>query len=148
MYGIYLHFPFCITKCHYCDFYSITDLNPVENFIEALCNEIQLRDNLLDIHKPPVDTIFFGGGTPSLLKPYQLEKIINTLENYFEISQDTEFTIECNPGTITEETLINYRNLGINRLSIGNDSIVNSRRRAVIQFFDLVGKGIDLFVTH
>jgi len=122
MYGIYLHFPFCISKCHYCDFYSITELSPIDNFVNALCKEIQLQDSISRIHKPKVDTIFLGGGTPSLLKPSQLEIIIETLYKYFDIAQNTEFTIECNPGTLTETSLKEFRGLGINRLSIGVQS--------------------------
>ena len=123
--GIYLHIPFCKTKCIYCDFYSVTKReDSIEKFIECLAKEIELnKNNLLNYQ---FDTIFFGGGTPSVLTEPQLEKILTTLHKYYNLDKNIEITLECNPGEISGEKLKNFRNLGINRLSIGFQSFNNN----------------------
>ena len=96
MSSIYLHIPFCETKCIYCDFYSIENRDSLENFLIALDKEIELRATN-DFTTEEVETIFFGGGTPSLLSPLQFEKIFNKLYKYFKISPNAEITTEANP---------------------------------------------------
>lgn len=119
--GIYLHIPFCKTKCIYCDFYSVTKRdNSIEKFVDCMVNEIRLNKNCLK--DTTYDTIFFGGGTPSVLTENQLEKILNTLYKFYTIDENTEVTLECNPGEITFEKLLHFRKLGVNRLSIGFQS--------------------------
>ncbi|OGU15771.1 MAG: hypothetical protein A2X61_02470 [Ignavibacteria bacterium GWB2_35_12] len=121
--GIYIHFPFCIKKCCYCDFFSITDMKNTGKFNKSLINEIGLYTDKLD-SKPYVSTLFFGGGTPSLMKPEELELIINELKKHFNFTDALEFTVECNPGTIEKSKLEGYEQLGVNRLSIGIQSLI------------------------
>lgn len=119
--GIYLHIPFCKTKCIYCDFYSVTNKDDsIEKFVTCLIKEIKLNKNRLSNFK--YDTIFFGGGTPSVLTEKQLEKILNALYQFYDINKDAEITLECNPGEINYEKLKYFRHIGINRLSIGFQS--------------------------
>ncbi len=119
--GIYLHIPFCKTKCIYCDFYSVTKRDDsIDKFVNCLIKEIILNKNRLE--STIFDTIFFGGGTPSVLTENQLENILNTLYENFNIDKKVEITLECNPGEITFEKLTHFRKIGINRLSIGFQS--------------------------
>ncbi len=119
----YLHIPFCERKCIYCDFYSIENLSLRSEFVDLLLREIDLKlEAYPALGGRTLQTIFFGGGTPSLLTPGELERILRKLERYFEISSDCEFTLECNPGTITLEKLRGYKSLGVNRLSFGVQS--------------------------
>ena len=125
MFGIYVHIPFCEKKCIYCDFYSIERTEHISSFVDTLCNEITLRAKQSDSY-PPATSVFFGGGTPSLLTPVQMERIITVIRNHFAINHDAEWTMECNPGTISHESLCGYRSLGINRLSFGVQSFNES----------------------
>ncbi len=118
--GVYIHIPFCEKKCFYCDFYSIENHSQREEFIASLVKEITLYSN--SSPKAAVDTIFFGGGTPSLLAPTELDTILNAAARHFSISTDCEFTIECNPGAVNTKYLTDYRSLGANRLSFGVQS--------------------------
>ncbi|HET6399886.1 MAG TPA: radical SAM family heme chaperone HemW [Candidatus Kapabacteria bacterium] len=119
----YLHIPFCEKKCIYCDFYSIENLSLRSEFVDLLIREIDLKlEANPNLRGRTLETIFFGGGTPSLLTPSELERIIRKLEEHFGISRDCEFTLECNPGTITLEKLRGYKSLGVNRLSFGVQS--------------------------
>ncbi len=119
--GIYIHIPFCQRKCGYCDFYSVTDPQHTDNFVTSLIKEISLAADQ-DDYSQNFDTIYFGGGTPSLLTPAQLDLILSSLRNSFPFSQNTEITLEANPGTITLESLTEFYSMGINRLSIGIQS--------------------------
>ncbi|MDL1967405.1 MAG: radical SAM family heme chaperone HemW [Deltaproteobacteria bacterium] len=116
--GIYTHIPFCIKKCPYCDFYSITDQSLKKPFINALIREIDLvsRPSLL------FDSIYFGGGTPSVFKAEDISHIIEKMYGLFHILTNSEITIEVNPGTVTLEKLKEYRSIGINRINIGVQS--------------------------
>ena len=116
--GIYLHIPFCIKKCPYCDFYSITDQSLKQPFVETLIREMQMASS----HPFLFDTLYFGGGTPSVLKPENIGRIIENAYGLFNISTDTEITIEVNPGTVTPEKLKEYQTIGINRINIGVQS--------------------------
>jgi len=119
--GIYIHIPFCKTKCIYCDFYSVTKRDDsIENFVDCMVKEIKL--NKTRLKNTTYDTIFFGGGTPSVLTENQLGKILNALYKFYNIDEDAEVTLECNPGEITFEKLSHFRKIGINRLSIGFQS--------------------------
>lgn len=126
---LYIHIPFCVRKCHYCDFLSATsDEATREEYTEALCREITSYKDMAAEYT--VSTIFFGGGTPSLLSVQQFEKIIRTIRDTFFKDRDrdmggageVEFTVECNPGTLTKEMLSCLKQLGVNRLSIGLQS--------------------------
>ncbi len=118
--GIYLHIPFCIRKCLYCDFLSApSDEETREAYVNALLAEIDAQAPLYD--KFQVHTVFFGGGTPSLLTADQTAAILGRLYQRFSfVSQkEMEVTLEANPGTLTEEKLRAWRQAGVNRLSIG-----------------------------
>jgi oxygen-independent coproporphyrinogen-3 oxidase len=116
--GVYLHIPFCKSRCSYCDF--ATDVyrssDAVERYVRALCNEISKWPQE---GTDTVDTVYFGGGTPSLLTPEQVERILETVHSQFDVQTDTEITTEMNPATVTPETLKGYKSLGINRASFG-----------------------------
>jgi oxygen-independent coproporphyrinogen-3 oxidase len=128
MASLYLHIPFCEHKCIYCDFYSITPAESgekhgsmVDGFLSALATEIQLRTEDERFHES-VETIFFGGGTPSLLQPSEIEKILNLLASRFSIQTNAEITLETNPGTVDIQKLKAFRSAGINRISMGIQS--------------------------
>lgn len=121
MFGLYIHIPFCEKKCIYCDFYSVERTGEIAHFVDTLCKEIVLRAQTSS-QLPIATTVFFGGGTPSLLSPNEMEKIVETLVKHYPLDKNVEFTVECNPGTVTLEKLSAYRNLGINRLSFGVQS--------------------------
>ncbi len=121
--GLYVHIPFCLKKCGYCDFCSFSDLdeNVRKAYIKRLIEEIfGYRDPK---EKISVDTVFFGGGTPSLLTPEEFSKICDAIKESFEILPNTEFTLEANPKTLTREKLDLFRAFGINRISIGLQTI-------------------------
>lgn len=119
--GLYLHFPFCEKKCFYCDFYSLADLNLKEEYINALIREITKFDGV------KIDTVFFGGGTPSLLTVSELERIMSAIYRSFKVETDPEITLEANPMSINEvDKLKSFKSLGINRLSIGIQSFSDS----------------------
>jgi oxygen-independent coproporphyrinogen III oxidase len=118
--GIYIHIPFCRKACHYCDFHFSTSLNSKELLIDALCNEIDSRQGYLENKK--LSTIYFGGGTPSLLSYDELNKIISTIKERFEIDANAEVTLEANPDDLTVEKIQELKEAGVNRLSIGIQS--------------------------
>lgn len=120
MASLYIHIPFCERKCLYCDFYSVDRPELIEGFLAALAQEIALRGH--EFGSRTFQTVFFGGGTPSLLTPRQLEGILSRLRNTFRIATNAEITLEANPGTVNEESLRAFRSLGISRLSIGIQS--------------------------
>lgn len=116
--GIYIHIPFCKSRCSYCDF--ATDIyrsnDAVERYISSLCSEITNYE--LSIKKP-FDTIYFGGGTPSLLSADQLESILDSIYKKFSIDEKIEFTLEMNPATVSIEKLRDFKSLGVSRASFG-----------------------------
>jgi oxygen-independent coproporphyrinogen-3 oxidase len=116
--GLYIHVPFCKTKCPYCDFYSITDLTQVEEWLSALLKEMdQYRDTF-----GTFDTLYIGGGTPTILNDTALISLFEGIRNRFNFADDTEITVEANPDDITPEKLALLKSLGVNRLSIGVQS--------------------------
>ena len=122
MASLYLHIPYCEKKCIYCDFYSIENMNSMEQFLTALEKEIRMYAGRFS-QGDAVDTIFFGGGTPSLLPPSTMGRILTALRSNYPIRTDAEITVETNPGTVDVERLRGYRSLGVNRLSIGIQSL-------------------------
>ena len=121
--GIYIHIPFCTEKCIYCDFYSLTKHeNQIDSFIQSLCKEIKITSQKVNIDWI-IDTIFIGGGTPSLLEPRHMEKIICNLDNNFNINHLDEFTIEANPGEFKVEKMKSFKEMGVNRISFGFQSL-------------------------
>lgn len=117
--GIYLHVPFCQKKCRYCDFYSVADPDQIPDFVDAVLAEMALTAPGFSF---PCDTLYFGGGTPSLLPPADVARIVEGVRTHFRLSSGAEITLEANPGTLSPETLAQYRRAGIDRLSIGVQS--------------------------
>src|SRR5215212_8226582 len=114
--GLYIHIPFCSSRCSYCDFATgLYQSEIAERYVRGLINEIRSSQYAGE----NVDTIYFGGGTPSLLAPAQLERILASLFEEFEIADETEITLEINPGSATPEKLRAFRGLGVNRASFG-----------------------------
>ena len=124
--GIYLHIPFCIRKCAYCDFYSCTDLQRMSGFVKALIQEMHLSAG---VPAGPFDTLYFGGGTPTLLGPERVHLLIDNIKSCFPFLPDAEITLEANPGTLTAEDLRIYRRIGVNRLHIGIQSFRDENLR-------------------
>ncbi len=119
--GIYIHIPFCIRKCLYCDFFSVPAAeDTIAAYAGALCLEMERMSRVLPERE--YDTVFLGGGTPSILMPEQIQIIMRTLRTHFSVRADAEISMECNPGTVTEAKLCGYREAGINRLSVGLQS--------------------------
>jgi len=144
--SLYFHIPFCTHRCAYCDFNTYAgqeELMPA--YVEALCKEVEFVGNQLQGQKNKgegkVHTIFFGGGTPSLLSPEQFESIFRSIHNSFRLTDDVEITIEANPGTVSYENLIQLRKIGINRISYGVQSANTEELRMlerVHNFFDVI----------
>ena len=120
MAGIYIHIPFCRQACHYCNFHFSTSLKLQNDFLEALLKEIRIRRDYLSAER--ISTIYFGGGTPSLMPEQAIARVMNAIHEHFEVQDDAEVTFEANPDDITPESLKFWRNQSINRLSIGIQS--------------------------
>jgi len=124
--GLYLHIPFCIKKCNYCDFYSLgcPSKENMERYATALCTHIERE---APNYKGRVfDTVFIGGGTPSVLPPELTKSLLTCLKNNLNISPDAEISVEVNPGTVTKEIAQIYKENGVNRVSIGLQSVKDS----------------------
>jgi oxygen-independent coproporphyrinogen III oxidase len=119
--GLYIHIPFCLSKCGYCSFYSIKSINLIPEYIAALKKEIKYYRKVFS----SFDTVYIGGGTPSLLTPLQLSDIIAAINKHYKIDTHAEITIEVNPGDVSAEYFQALRSLGINRLNIGIQSFDN-----------------------
>lgn len=119
--GVYLHIPFCKSRCCYCDFATdvYRDSGAVERYVTALANEIEVFAGEKALTDVATDTVYLGGGTPSLLSPEQIERILTSVQGRFDVAADVEITMEMNPATVTRETLAAYKRLGINRASFG-----------------------------
>ena len=116
--GIYLHIPFCRAKCPYCDFYSVTTLDRIDAFVEALPTEMEMQRHRISL----ADTVYFGGGTPSLLSARRIERILDAMHARFAVTADAEVTLEVNPGTVGRQDLDAFYRAGVNRLNIGLQS--------------------------
>lgn len=122
LYSLYLHVPFCRHRCSYCDFNTFAGQNRwIPQYVQALCQEIH-QVSAAAPERLPVHTVFFGGGTPSLLEVAHFSAVLSTLHECFDLQPETEVTIEANPGTVSERYLCDLRQLGINRLSFGMQS--------------------------
>lgn len=125
--GIYIHVPFCLKKCAYCNFYSSTKLNFIPDYIQNLCEQIELQPQLFDFSNYEVNSIYFGGGTPSLLNSRQIGKVLGKLFATFKVGVEPEISLEGNPSSMDKQFLTELRNLGVNRLSIGVQSAMNAQ---------------------
>lgn len=136
--GIYIHIPFCMSKCYYCDFVSYSNMDEIiEKYIDALCIEILKNSEILSQYN--IKTVYFGGGTPSYIKSEYIEKIMKTLKMFSKNDEEknnefSEVTIELNPNSTTLKKLLQYKDCGINRISLGvqstNDAILKNIGRA------------------
>lgn len=124
MAGIYIHVPFCKTRCIYCDFFTRTDTSSKEDYIMALCEEMNLRKDYLNNER--IETIYFGGGTPSQLSYNNFDRIFKTIGELFDISSNAEITLEANPDDLSESYIQILRSLPFNRISIGIQSFDDS----------------------
>lgn len=126
--GIYIHIPFCIRKCAYCDFYSVPhNAHDMAAYTKALTAQIRRAENMGMMRK--ADTVYFGGGTPSLMSEADISAVMQALRETFEISRGAEITLEANPGTVDSAKLSAFRNAGVNRLSIGMQSASDEELR-------------------
>lgn len=129
--GLYVHIPFCIKKCKYCDFISFCGCDDkFEAYIDMLLEETREYQN------EKIDTVFIGGGTPTILNPELLDKLILGLRKNFDISFDAEFSVEANPKTLTKEKLLVLKNGGVNRLSIGVQSFSDDELKSIGRIHD------------
>lgn len=146
---LYIHIPFCVKKCDYCDFLSFSaDEQTQKSYVAALQKELAFYGAKYKDRR--ITTIFIGGGTPSWLKEDYMQAIMETVYHYFSVEQDAEITIECNPGTITEHKFEVYRRIGINRLSIGLQSVHNEELKILgrIHTFEQFLKTYDMARKH
>ncbi|MEJ8817841.1 radical SAM family heme chaperone HemW [Lacibacter sp. H407] len=123
MAGIYIHIPFCRQACNYCNFHFSTSLHYKNDFVEALLKEIELQSKAGYLQGQTVETIYFGGGTPSILQIDELKMIMQQLHQHFSIDPSAEITLEANPDDVNDDKLKGWKQLGINRLSIGIQSL-------------------------
>ncbi|MDO1448607.1 radical SAM family heme chaperone HemW [Rhodocytophaga aerolata] len=128
MSGLYIHIPFCKQACHYCDFHFSTNLQTKQPLVEAICKEIRLQKDYLE-NKATLQTIYFGGGTPSLLSESELDSIFQTIYTHFTVAPKAEITLEANPDDLTAEKLRLLRQSPVNRLSIGTQSFYEPHLR-------------------
>ena len=122
MAGIYVHVPFCSSRCVYCGFYSTTGLELRDRYVDAVCREIKMRPSA-----EPVSTIYLGGGTPSQLSPTHLKRILDTIYIYNKVETDAEITMEANPDDVTSEFVAMLQKLPINRISMGTQTFDDER---------------------
>ena len=132
--AIYIHIPFCDHKCIYCDFYSIIKTENVPGFINCIKKEISSFDSIMN--EMEITSIFFGGGTPSLLEPKQISEILNLFTKKYKLSSNCEITLETNPGTVDFQKLKDFKDIGINRLSIGVQSFNNEELKFLTRIHD------------
>ena len=121
MAGIYIHIPFCKKACHYCNFHFSTSTDGIESMLNAIEKEILLRG---DLHNTTIETIYIGGGTPSLISVRLLNKLLDSIRSKYNLVSDAEITLEANPDDINKESAIAWKDLGINRFSIGIQSFI------------------------
>ncbi len=132
---MYLHIPFCFHKCHYCDFYSIVDrLDRQEVFVDRLLQEIRAQAQATNT--PTLDTIFIGGGTPTLLEPKLLARVLESIQSEFKLAPDHEWTIESNPETLTDEICSVLKDSAVNRISMGAQSFNTTHLKTLERHHD------------
>ncbi len=129
MAGIYIHIPFCKRRCSYCDFYSVVNTAYADRYVDAIIGELSIRKN--EISLDDVRTIYIGGGTPSVLTADQLGQLLAGIKKMVDFNRVLEVTIEVNPDDVTEEYIYNVKQCGVNRVSIGIQSFVDSELKAV-----------------
>ena len=140
MKGLYIHIPFCRSKCPYCDFYSCLSKNAdIENYVGSVIDEIKTSRRTKEFTENTdftFDTIYFGGGTPSVIGADNIGKIINCAKECYSISDNAEITVECNPSTVDETFFSKLSAYGVNRISLGMQSAVDNERKKLGRFAD------------
>ncbi|OGO86699.1 MAG: hypothetical protein A2Y24_08730 [Clostridiales bacterium GWE2_32_10] len=150
--GLYIHIPFCESKCYYCDFLSFDNkLDKVNKYIDSLC--IHILNQKHEINKVGITTIFIGGGTPSMLDIGQLTKLLTCLHENIDMKQLKEFTIECNPNSITTDKIKLFKDYGVNRISLGlqawqngllkNIGRIHTQKDFIDAYYNLRNEGFD-----
>ena len=136
--ALYAHFPWCAKKCPYCDFNSHTTSRPLEqdDYIAALIRDLEHELSLIPTSLPPLGSMFFGGGTPSLFSPESFKGFISGVQNRMACAPDIEITMEANPGTTEHASFSGYRQSGINRLSLGVQSFDNRKLKSLGRIHD------------
>jgi len=129
--GLYIHIPFCKSKCFYCDFFSVSQLSRKKELIEALLLEIETEKSFLGVERPFLRTIYFGGGTPSMLEKEDFEQLFKAIGTNYDISHCEEITLEANPDDLNPEYIRMLRELPFNRISIGCQSFVDEELTAI-----------------
>ena len=130
MTGVYVHIPYCVKKCAYCDFCSVPRDASIDQYPDALCREIELSRDRLP-YEGPVPSVFFGGGTPTVLPAEALIRVLDTVRRTYDLLPDAEITTECNPGTASYADFVKLRAAGFNRLSLGLQSADDRLLKAV-----------------
>lgn len=131
-FSVYIHIPFCLRRCPYCDFNSyVVSAIPEKEYVAALLAEVDYRATRLEWHGRQIRTLYFGGGTPSLFSPFSIRKIVEVIASRFPIADDVEISLEANPGTIGPESLGALRRAGVNRLSLGAQTFNDDFLRAL-----------------
>ncbi len=130
MAGIYIHIPFCKQACHYCDFHFSTNTSRQAQLLQAIGNELLIQKNYLGEEK--INTLYFGGGTPSILSTDEVNNIFDIIFGNFDVAPSAEITLEANPDDLVSEKLVAFKKIGINRLSIG----IQSFDDAVLKFLN------------
>ncbi len=133
--ALYIHIPFCDHKCIYCDFYSITNYTNESNYLTAILKEINYYGNLYSKERKVI-SVFFGGGTPSFMTPDYIGVILNEIRKKFSFNDNIEITLETNPGTVDKEKLKQFRDVGINRLSVGIQSFIEEELKFLTRIHD------------
>ena len=132
MAGLYIHIPFCKQACYYCDFFFSTNQGQRLEIVRAIATEIAMQKDYLE--GEVLETIYFGGGTPSILSPAELNEILEAVYRNFSVAERPEVTLEANPDDLTKEKLLSLHAAGINRLSVGiqsfDDTVLKSLNRA------------------
>ncbi len=141
MAGVYIHIPFCKQACFYCDFHFSTNQSVKEELIEAIAHELSLQKDYLQ--GEPIQTIYFGGGTPSLLTKKDLEVILHSVYKNYSISESPEVTLEANPDDLNEEKIVALKEVGINRISLGVQSFDNT----ILKFLNRAHTGEDALAS-
>lgn len=130
MAGIYIHIPFCKQACHYCDFHFSTNVKVQRQLVDAIATELAIQKDYLGAEK--ISTIYFGGGTPSLLSASEIDQLLTVVKSEFNVDASAEITVEANPDDLIPTKLIGLKKIGVNRLSIGIQSFENT----VLQFLN------------
>lgn len=140
MKGLYIHIPFCRSKCPYCDFYSCLSKNAdTESYVASVIDEIKTGRRTKEFTQKTdlsFDTIYFGGGTPSVIGADNIGKILNCSKEHYNITEDAEITVECNPSTVDDEFFRKLSSYGVNRISLGMQSAVDNERKKLGRFSD------------